>query len=214
MIGFTAMMNARERLVRHCRMISEKGYRIYMCDTDSMVTDCPPEIAKGILGEDAFTKEDGDLENLGKFEMETFEGRGEFDEFRCWGLKRYLELDHGRYRKSAFAGMHDEIQEDILPTWRTDGTEYSWTQKGKHSSYYGKVIVEGVKTAHAENVWYEPMGSVPYNPDRTGFVKLLEGMKARHRRIAQEFGKPYLESFLRDTMIYTDEEIEKILEEI
>ena len=214
MIGFTAMMNARERLIRHCRMISEQGYTIYMCDTDSMVTDCPPELAHKILGEDTFTREDGGIDNLGKFEMETFEGRGEFDEFRCWGLKRYLELDHGRYRKSAFAGMHEEIQEDILPTWNTDGTVYSWTQKGKHSSYFGKVIIEGVKTGHCENVWFEPFGSVPFDPDRTKFQQLLEGMRARHKRIKDELGEDHLRTYLRDTMIYTEEEIEHIIEEL
>ena len=206
MIGFTAMMNARERLIRHCRMVKQQGYEIYMCDTDSMVTDCPPERMREILGEDAFTHEDGGIDNLGKFECETFNGREEFDEFRCWGLKRYLELDHGEYRKSAFAGMHDEIQRELLPTWKTDGTQYSWLQKGRHSSHFGKVVEEGVKTAGAQSPWYDPTPSVPKHPDRTPWEKLCLAVERKHQKILEQYGPEYLEAMLRDTNIYNDDE--------
>ena len=205
MIGFTAMMNARERLIRHCRQVKEAGYEIYMCDTDSMVTDCPPERMKEILGEDAFTHPDGGIENLGKFECEDFEGREEFDEFRCWGLKRYLELDHGRYRKSAFAGMHDELQRELLPTWKTDGTKYSWSQKGRHSSHFGKVIEEGIKTAGAESPWYDPTPSVPFHPDRSGYEKMCESIQRKYQRILETYGEEYLASMIRDMAVFDDE---------
>ena len=208
LIGFTAMMNARERLIRHCRMITEAGYHIYMCDTDSMVTDCPPDAAKEILGEEAFETEDGGIGNLGKFEIETFDGKESFDEFRCWGLKRYLELDHGEYRKSAFAGMHDDIQRKALKWWRTDGTKYTWRQRGRITGPYGKVVEMIFKTAGAENVWDEP-SNVPHSPDRSKWEKLSESVDRKIQKMIEDFGEEYVMSYLNDMMIYeSDEEVE------
>lgn len=207
LIGFTAMMNARERLIRHCRMIREYGYEIFMCDTDSMVTDCPPDIAMIILGEDAFETEDGGIDNLGKFEIETFEERAAFDEFRCWGLKRYLELDHGRYRKSAFAGMRDEIQKELLPTWKTDGTKYTWQQTGgARGELGGKIIGQHTKTAGAENVWDAPTVSVPFNPDKTKYEKMIEFIEKKQQKIIDQYGEEYLYRMLQDMMVYEEDE--------
>ena len=208
LIGFSAMMNARERLIRHCRMITEAGYTIYMCDTDSMVTDCPPDLAKEILGEEAFEKEGGGIDNLGTFEIESFEGNEGFDEFRCWGLKRYLELDHGQYRKSAFAGMHEEIQKNALIWWRTDGTKYTWRQRGRVTGPFGKVVEMIYKTAGAENVWYEP-SNVPYCPDRSGWERMCISIEKKQQKMLEEFGEDYMMSYFRDMMIYDqDEQIE------
>lgn len=207
MIGFTAMMNARERLIRHCRMIKEWGYEIYMCDTDSMMTDCPPDIAKAILGDDAFITEDGGVNNLGKFEIETFEGRESFDEFRCWGLKRYLELDHGRYRKSAFAGIHDELQRQMLPWWRTDGTKYTFLQRGgMRGEFGGRIVGELFKTAGAEDVWDAPTVSVPFHPDGSKFEKAMRKIDEKNHRILEEYGEEYLMSMFRDMMIYDEDD--------
>ena len=206
LIGFTGMMNARERLIRHCRMIRECGYEIYMCDTDSMMTDCPPDLAKQILGEDAFETPDGGIGNLGKFEIETFEGRESFDEFRCWGLKRYLELDNGRYRKSAFAGMHDDIQRTLLMTWKTDGTKYTWEQKGRIEGTYGKIVTMVTKTAGAEDVWDAPTVSVPFNPNPSKYEKLAASVEKKLQKILDEFGEEYLQNYLRDLMIYEEDE--------
>lgn len=205
LIGFSAMMNARERLIRHCRMITEAGYTIYMCDTDSMVTDCPPDMAKEILGDDAFEKEGGGIHNLGTFEIESFEGNEGFDEFRCWGLKRYLELDHGRYRKSAFAGMHDEIQKNALIWWRTDGTKYTWRQRGRVTGPFGKVVEMVYKTAGAENVWFEP-SNVPFHPSKTGWERMCEGIERKQQKMLEEYGEEYMMSYFRDMMIYEEDE--------
>ena len=206
LIGFTAMMNARERLIRHCRMIRECGYDIYMCDTDSMVTDCPPDLAKEILGPEAFETPDGGVNNLGKFEIETFEGRESFDEFRCWGLKRYLELDHGRYRKSAFAGMRDDLQEKLLPTWKTDGTKYTWEQTGKTTGEFGKVIGVVTKTAGAEDVWDAPTVSVPFSPDKSRYLKMVESIERKQHRIIDQYGEEYFMRMLQDMDVYEDDE--------
>lgn len=175
LIGFTAMMNARERLVRDCRLLQREGHHVLMCDTDSIVVDtCEAEVRR-ILGPDKFVTPDGGMNNLGKFEFEAFEphdtdgnplkdhprwGAVEFDEFRCWGLKRYCELDHGEYRKSAFAGMHEEFQEELLPDWETDGTEYEWEQNMSCQEDYGKVIRLRMKHAKAEDIWYRE-ASIP-----------------------------------------------------
>ena len=198
------MMNARERLIRHCRMITEAGYHIYMCDTDSIVTDCPPDAAKEILGEDAFETEHGGIDNLGKFEIESFDGSESFDEFRCWGLKRYLELKDGKYRKSAFAGMHDDIQRKALIWWRTDGTKYTWRQRGRITGPYGKVVEMIFKTAGAENVWDEP-SNVPFHPDRTPYEKLVASVERTQQRMIEQFGEEYFMDYLRDMMIYEDD---------
>lgn len=213
LIGFTGMMNARERLIRHCRMVREAGFEIYMCDTDSMVTDCPPDEAKRILGNDAFESEDGGINNLGKFEIETFEGKEDFNEFRCWGLKRYLELDHGVYRKSAFAGMHEDIQPKILPTWKTDGTKYEWTQKGSISGPFGKIVTDVIKHGGAENIWNEET-SVPFNPCRDGFNRLQDAMMRRYKLILQKYGEERLRDIFADMMVYDEEGIKKRIEEV
>lgn len=181
MIGFTAMSNARERLLKHCRVLIENGHNIRMCDTDSIVVDCTPERLKEVLG-DWFVKGGDDMEgNLGRFDIE-----GTFNMFKCWGLKRYAEImkdDDGSETilRTAFAGMHVELQ-NILLDWRTDGTEYCWTQTGKKTMKYGATIVEVIKHAKAENVWDEGDIIVPDpvpDPDLSGFLALYKELK-RH----------------------------------
>ena len=187
MIGFTAMMNARERLIRDCRALQMEGHRVMMCDTDSIVVNTTEAEVRRILGPEKFVTEDGDMGNLGKFEFETdSEGNTEFDEFRCWGLKRYVELNHGEYRKSAFAGMHDEFQEELLPEWETDGTVYEWLQNMSCQDVYGKVIMLRAKHAGAENVWYEKMESAPFCADPRPFDEYLADLKRMYAEMETE----------------------------
>lgn len=210
MIGFTAMMNARERLLRHCRMVLESGKKVMMCDTDSMVVDCSEKEIREIIG-DWFEVGGPQMEgNLGRFEVEN-DKKGlkqavadglltkeqmdeigvssEFDEFRCWGLKRYCEIRntvYGRlFRKSAFAGMHDECQKDLMD-YETDGTEYEWVQTGKKTMKYGATIVEVMKHMRAENIWDEgvlvappPRGSVDTTVAEEIYRRLKEAKRCR-----------------------------------
>lgn len=161
LIGFTAMMNARERLLRHCRIIQEHGYRVMACDTDSMVVDAPPEKIREILGDAIGDPKLGIEGTLGKFEIETDkDGNETFDCFKSWGLKRYCEINNGKYRKSAFAGMHRDIQKEILIDAPTDGSVFSWSQKQKRQikvadQVIGNEIYEGVKSAKAEEIFAE-----------------------------------------------------------
>lgn len=176
MVGFTAMQNARTRLAKHCRMVQEAGYKVMMCDTDSMVVNCEPEVLRGILGEDAFECGKEMRTNLGRFDFEDdsdmlkklkkqgfeyeLEVRNTFDVFKCWGLKKYAEgrvTEYGElFRKSAFAGMSDELQQELLMVWETDGTEYEWVQNGKKKGEKNNVICDTVKTGGAESIWYDP----------------------------------------------------------
>lgn len=180
LIGFTAMMTARERLIRDCRRLREHGFEVYACDTDSIITDCPREAFELIFrGECASGR---GVEDLGKWEIELFEGRETFDTLKCWGLKRYCEIDNGRYRKSAFAGMHDDIQSQILIGWETDGREYSWIQNVSCTEDFGKVIRKGMKRARAENVWYgegEDYTVIPGDPK--DFDEYVEELKREAR---------------------------------
>ena len=189
LIGFTAMMNARERLIRDCRALQSRGFKVMMCDTDSIVVNTTERNVREILGPDKFVTEDGGMGNLGKFEFETdSEGNTEFDEFRCWGLKRYVELNHGEYRKSAFAGMHDEFQEELLPNWETDGTVYEWEQNMSCQDDYGKVIMLRRKHAGAENVWYEELVPPPVVADPRPFDEYLADLKARLAETEGDYG--------------------------
>lgn len=156
LIGFTAMMNARERLLKHCRRALSAGYRVMMCDTDSMILNCSADKAR-ILFADWLEKGGHTLDgNLGRFEIETFQGIADFEEFKCWGLKRYAEIHNvnGKriLRKTAFAGMRENIQHNLLD-WKTDGTEYKYVQPGKKTMKYGATIVDVTKTMKAENIW-------------------------------------------------------------
>lgn len=160
LIGFTAMMNARERLARHCRILQEHGIKVMQCDTDSIVAMGTEKEVRDALGEDAFYKEGDMSTELGKFEFETFDGKTEFDHFRSWGLKRYCEIQNNVYRKSAFAGMHEDMQ-ILLTVAPTDGTEFSWQQKkskrlvdGEHTM--GRLVYSGRMKAKAEDIWYHP----------------------------------------------------------
>lgn len=161
LIGFTAMMNARERLLRDCRIVQEAGYKVMMCDTDSMVVNTTEANLRRVLG-DKISEETGTMQDLGKFEFERDKVRkqSEFEEFRCWGLKRYVEVMHidGErvYRKSAFAGMKGDKQK-MLMECKTDGTEYRWKQLGAKKTDYGSTIVDCTKTMRAENIWDEPI---------------------------------------------------------
>lgn len=156
MIGLCALENARCRLLKDCRKLIEAGYTIYMCDTDSLITDASKEECKRILGdqmiwpESSKNREMKDI--LGKLDLEA-----EFDTFKCWGLKRYCELKDGVCVGSAFAGMHDDLQAEILPQWKTDGTMYKWTQTARRrlKREHGNVIDDFEKTAGAMDVWWK-----------------------------------------------------------
>lgn len=173
-IGFTAMQNGRARLLRHCRMMQAAGYEVLMCDTDSMVVRATEEQVRAVLG-DAISKETHTMDDLGKFEFERSEdGCTEFDTFKCWGLKRYLEIHNGEYRKSAFAGMSDEAQTSMLMDAPLDGTVFAWTQQGARKTEYGKVVGMVPKSACAENVWYEEVKSTEAGAGIKGVKGLRE----------------------------------------
>lgn len=137
LVGLTCMSHARCRLVEHCDIVTEAGYRVLMTDTDSMVTDCPPDALKQLLDANGWKDwlipagEKRMEKTLGRFEQEGPDSP--IDEFRCWGLKRYAEFtqtENGlKLRKSAFAGMHDKDQAELLQQ------EYSevldWVSSGK-----------------------------------------------------------------------------------
>lgn len=182
LIGFSAMMNGRERLLKDCRKVIEQGIEIYMCDTDSMVAGCSAARLKEIL-KDSMVYGSDMSESLGRFEIENDKkglkkagliGKAEvsedFDEFKCWGLKRYCEIrnidGYGRlYRKSAFAGMHDEAQEQLMDVPVDFDYEFEWTQKGKRTGEYCAEILDTVKHMSAKDVWYheEDAHVKPYN---------------------------------------------------
>ena len=187
LIGFTAMMNARERLVRSCRKLQTEGYRVMMCDTDSIVVNAPEAEVRRILGDAAFVHEGAGIENLGKFEFEEDEeGNTEFDLFKCWGLKRYAEFNHGVFRKSAFAGMHDEYQKTLLADWETDGTLYAWEQLTATQTDFGKVIMMRMKHAKRENIWYEGPEEAP--PVTEGNPQIFDEYLAELRKhIVEEY---------------------------
>lgn len=126
-----------------------KGYP-YDREPEDEIDLVPPECREKILS------------TLGKFELEKDdEGNVEFDEFRCWGLKRYLELNHGEYRKSAFASMHKDVQRKVLMDFPIDGTVKSWTQKGKKRGKYTNLILNVTKSAKLEDIWYVPIEERP-----------------------------------------------------
>ena len=133
LVGLTAMAKARCRLIGHCDIVTEAGYRVYMTDTDSMVTDCPPDVLRELLAANGYPdwlipEGEKSLEKtLGRFEQESPDVP--FDEFRCWGLKRYAEFGGGKLRKSAFAGMHEDDQKEILTKPYTE--ELRWKTTGK-----------------------------------------------------------------------------------
>ena len=180
LIGFTAMMNARERLIRACRTLQMEGYKVMMCDTDSIVVNAPESEVRRILGDEAFVHEGAGIKNLGKFEFEEDEdGNVEFDLFKCWGLKRYAEFHEGKFRKSAFAGMHDEFQEELLPSWETDGTVYSWEQLTATQTEYGKVVMLRMKHAKRENIWFEEPEAPPVTDGSSvSFDEYLAALRA------------------------------------
>lgn len=166
LIGMTAMAHARVRLLNHCMCLKDAGYEIYMCDTDSMVTDCPPEIASALLEEAGWKGwvkhkfkpvREGDKpkmeEWLGRLEIEQHEGVEMFDEFRCWGLKRYAEFCCDEYRKGAFAGMHKEDQPKILSGEYKDSLHWHTTSKAWCGECYA--IRKHSVDVNVESIWYE-----------------------------------------------------------
>ena len=56
--------------------------------------------------------------------------------------------------------MHEEFQEELLPEWETDGTEYEWEQNMSCQEDYGTVIRLRMKHAKAEDIWYRE-ASIP-----------------------------------------------------
>lgn len=167
LIGFTAMMNARERLLRHCRMLIEAGHHIMMCDTDSIIADCSEAEFREAIG-DWFMKGIG-FDDIGRFDMETDDtGCTEFEELKCWGLKRYCEIkwldsstlydfiqNNGylKQRKTAFAGMHDETQATLI-NQPVDYEKYiRWHQKTKHWNGECFELIDQEKKARAENIY-------------------------------------------------------------
>ena len=175
LVGFTAMADARVRLVSMCQAVQDFGYSVYMCDTDSMITDMHPDLLSVVLemqGWHDWVKRAGELkgkpmsETLGRFEIETDEhGREDFDTLFCWGLKRYCEMSEGRYRKSAFAGMDKSFRKDttdfedrktsVQKELLSKGEQtLIWTQKVKKWSGRCNLLVDCVKHAEAQNIWY------------------------------------------------------------
>ena len=215
LIGFTAMMNGRERLLRHCRMLIEKGYRIMMCDTDSIVVNTSPENVRNAIG-DWFCQGHEMNTNLGRFDMEN-DSKGlkkavasgtltkeqaeeigvseSFDEFRCWGLKRYCEVrttEYGRlFRKSAFAGMHDEAQLELMEVPVEDGFEYEWEQKGKKTGERCAVIVNVTKHMAKEDVWDRGRMEAPKRAERMNgegmekAMEIFESAKMRRKEMME-----------------------------
>ena len=100
---------------------------------------------------------------LGKFEIERdADGNAEFDEFRCWGLKRYLEVNHGAYRKSAFAGMGKSARWDgeeaqgqkMLLEAPVDGSTFVWEQERMVTRRRGKMMISCHLSAKKEDIYY------------------------------------------------------------
>ena len=125
----------------------------------------------------------GDIvSQLGRFEIERseFTGKTEFDEFRCWGLKRYLELEHGEYRKSAFAGMSDknarftfngeDVGQRILMDIPCDGTPFVWFQDSMKRGEWGKYMVTKRLQAMMQDIYYVPIEELP-KVDKRGMCK-------------------------------------------
>lgn len=216
LIGFTAMLNARERLLRHCRMLIESGYRVMMCDTDSIVVNTTPDNVRAVIG-DWFCHGRGMETNLGRFDIED-DSKGlkkavregmiseeqmkeigvseSFDEFRCWGLKRYCEVrttKYGRlFRKSAFAGMHDDIQEELMDVPVEEGYVYEWEQKGKHTGEHCAVISDVVKHMTKEDIWDHGRISAPVDSigtmneeGRRKALEMYEAMKEMKKEVLE-----------------------------
>ena len=154
MIGFTAMMNARERLVTHGLRLLSAGYHVLMCDTDSIIADCTAEQFRDAIGDWFTNGNKTDIKNIGRFELEQFKGLTEFDELKIWGLKRYCEISNGEYRKSAFAGMSKDLQPEILMSHGVDDP-ITWTQPGK--TWVGECYAIRPVTKHAEreDIFYQ-----------------------------------------------------------
>lgn len=175
-VGMTAMSHARCRLIEHCMILIENGYRIYMNDTDSMVTDCPPGELERLLGMNGWndwvihgdSKKMSDI--LGRFETEKdgLTGTEMFEEFRCWGLKRYAEIKYTdeltekgwvengvncHLRKSAFAGMHSEDQERILGNVYKE--RFQWQSSSKKWTGECYALRMHDVDAGKESIWYE-----------------------------------------------------------
>lgn len=160
LIGFSAMQNARERLLRDCRKVQECGLKVLMCDTDSMVIEATEQQARDALGESIRPDApNGDMRNLGRFDFETYENQAEFDEFCCWGLKQYMEVQNDSIRKTAFAGMRISVQEKILPSFPFDGSLVKWQQKAQKTTEWGIDIVDAKKSAKSESIWYDDFTS-------------------------------------------------------
>ncbi len=157
LIGFTAMMNARERLVDHGLRLLEKGHKVLMCDTDSIIADCSADEFRNAIGDWFVNGEKTDIKNIGRFDLEKFEGLTEFDELKIWGLKRYCEISNGKYRKSAFAGMAKDVQEKILMEHDPDvpGDVLNWTQPGKEWMGECYAIRPVTKHAEREEIFYQ-----------------------------------------------------------
>lgn len=153
--GFVAMSNARVRLINQCMDLIDKGFRIYMCDTDSLITDCPPDTADEIWMENGRanriirTKSKEMSSILGMLEIEDGEP---FDELLVWGLKRYLEKNNGSYRKSAFAGMQKRLQKEILMRHDIDEA-IEWEQLTKKWVDDCYALRNLHKTVEPEDVW-------------------------------------------------------------
>ena len=154
MIGFTAMMNARERLVKHGLRLLRAGHQVLMCDTDSIIADCSEREFRDAIGDWFVNGDKGDIRNIGRFEIEKFKGVAEFDELKIWGLKRYVEIQNGEYRKSAFAGMSKDIQRDVLMRHGIDD-KIIWTQNGKQWVGECYAIRPVTKHAEREDIFYQ-----------------------------------------------------------
>ena len=118
-----------------------------MCDTDSIISDCSASEFRDAIGDWFVNGNKTDINNIGRFEIERFNGLQEFDELKIWGLKRYCEVSQGEYRKSAFAGMSKDLQPKILMEHGVDDP-IIWTQNGK--MWIGECYAIRPITKHAE----------------------------------------------------------------
>ena len=77
--------------------------------------------------------------------------------------------------------MNDSLQHQLMG-WKTDGTEYTWTQNVQHQDEWGKVIQSGKKHARAEDIWYHEPVPVPRIGNRVPLLRMiLERMENGNR---------------------------------
>lgn len=216
LIGFTAMQNARARLLKHCRLLMDAGYTVHMCDTDSIVVEATEKQVRSVLGDwivDETLTGDDAIKNLGRFEFETNEDmlkriygkrdgvwmyrkeqvRVEFDALNVGGLKEYAEFDTSlgseELRKSAFKGMHEDVQQTLLPNADMRlGNTIQWTQTQKKWNGNAYELVPVVKTSLIEDIYYKEIDLENVETKLKAKTKPKEKKNVRKERILQSKG--------------------------